>query len=190
MIKLKIILVNEYKRMSKKKKLKIHFEITNSPFGKCVIALFNENICHLSFVTNSLSENIRILKKQWPGAELIRNSKIPILVDEIFSCQCKTLEVVLKGTPFEVKVWRGLLDIPFGQTRSYSELARDIGEEKAVRAVANAVAKNSTAYLIPCHRVIKKDGKIHKYRWGADIKEKLLSFEELLEGRDGLSKYF
>ncbi len=81
------------------------------------------------------------------------------------------------GTGFQKSVWAALCDIPCGQMRNYSELARAIGRPNAARAVAAACAANPIAILIPCHRVIRSDGSISGYRWGVEIKRKLLDWE-------------
>ncbi|MEK9876840.1 MAG: methylated-DNA--[protein]-cysteine S-methyltransferase, partial [Betaproteobacteria bacterium] len=78
-----------------------------------------------------------------------------------------SIEMQLKGTSFQKKVWRELLRIPFGQTRSYQEIAKSIGHARAYRAVGTAVSKNPYLILIPCHRVLKNDGSIGGFAWGA-----------------------
>ena len=86
---------------------------------------------------------------------------------------CKT-----HGTDFQQKVWQELLNIPHGQTKSYKDIAKNIGNEKAVRAVATAIGKNPLMIITPCHRVIGSDGKMHGYAYGLDVKEKLLNLEK------------
>ncbi len=81
------------------------------------------------------------------------------------------------GTPFQQKVWRALIRIPKGQVRTYEDIARSIGNPRAVRAVANAIGANTIPVLVPCHRVIRKDGGIGGYRWGVAQKKKLLKSE-------------
>ncbi len=83
----------------------------------------------------------------------------------------------IKGTNFQINVWKALLNIPKGCVVSYQDVASYIGHPKAFRAVANAIAINPVAYLIPCHRVIAKSGKIHQYRWGAARKKALIGWE-------------
>ena len=83
----------------------------------------------------------------------------------------------LKGTNFQINVWKALLSIPEGWVVSYQDIASYIGHPKAFRAVANAIAINPVAYLIPCHRVIAKSGKIHQYRWGSARKKALIGWE-------------
>lgn len=83
----------------------------------------------------------------------------------------------LSGTAFQRKVWQALLEIPSGTTETYQQVAERIGDPKAVRPLANAVAANPIAVIIPCHRVVRSDGKIGGYRWGEDVKRKLLDRE-------------
>lgn len=86
--------------------------------------------------------------------------------------------ILLEGTDFQKRVWQELLNIPYGQTRTYKEIARAINNEKATRAVATAIGKNPLMIIIPCHRVIGSDGKLRGYAYGVDVKEKLLSIEK------------
>ena len=82
-----------------------------------------------------------------------------------------------EGTNFQQKVWQELLNIPYGQTKTYKDIAKNIGNEKAVRAVATAIGKNPLMIITPCHRVIGSDGKMHGYAYGINLKKKLLDLE-------------
>lgn len=88
------------------------------------------------------------------------------------------LELVLVGTDFQIDVYKTILSIKHGQTKTYQEIAELIGRPKAWRAVANALARNTIAYFVPCHRVIKSDGSMGGYKWGVPLKEKLLAYEK------------
>ncbi len=88
------------------------------------------------------------------------------------------LEMVLKGTKFQQKVWRELAKIPYGKTVSYREIARNVGNEKAVRAVGTAIGRNPIAIIVPCHRVIGTDGSMTGYAYGVELKRKLLDLEK------------
>jgi AraC family transcriptional regulator of adaptative response/methylated-DNA-[protein]-cysteine methyltransferase len=90
-----------------------------------------------------------------------------------------TLPLDIRATAFQRRVWTYLRSIPFGSTRSYSQVARAIGRPGASRAVARACATNPVAVAIPCHRVVREDGGISGYRWGAERKKALLEMEEL-----------
>lgn len=83
-----------------------------------------------------------------------------------------------KGTKFQMTVWNELKNIPYGDTKTYKEIAKSIGKPKAIRAVASAIGKNPIMIIIPCHRVIGSDGKLHGYAYGLDLKKKLLAIEK------------
>ena len=87
------------------------------------------------------------------------------------------LPLDIQGTAFQSRVWRALRQIPLGETSSYSQVARRLGEPRAARAVASACARNHVALLIPCHRVVASDGDLAGYRWGKARKRALLSRE-------------
>jgi AraC family transcriptional regulator of adaptative response/methylated-DNA-[protein]-cysteine methyltransferase len=86
------------------------------------------------------------------------------------------------GTPFELKVWQALREIPYGQTRSYAEVARSVGQPRAARAVGSACARNRVAIVIPCHRVVRRGGDVGGYRWGPERKRQLLALEREQRG--------
>ncbi len=88
------------------------------------------------------------------------------------------LPLDVQGTVFQRRVWQALRDIPVGQTASYAEVARRIGQPKAHRAVAHACANNQVAVAIPCHRVVRSDGNLAGYRWGVERKAELLRRED------------
>ena len=88
------------------------------------------------------------------------------------------IEIEMMGTEFQKKVWKELLNIPYGETRSYKDIATVIGNEKACRAVGNANNKNPIAIIVPCHRVVGSNGGMTGYAGGIDIKEKLLKIEK------------
>lgn len=83
------------------------------------------------------------------------------------------------GTPFQIQVWKALMKIQKGTTKTYAEVAKMIGKPAAIRAVASAIAQNNIAILVPCHRVIRSDGALGEYRWGKELKKKLLQSEQI-----------
>ncbi len=131
-----------------------------------------------------------ILKDEWPKANIIKNSETtrPI-VSAIFNPytvkkrkrgdnqNTGPFHLHIKGTNFQIQVWRALLSIPEGQLVSYQDIASLIGKPRAYRAAANAIAINPVALLIPCHRVIRKSGRIHLYRWGSSRKKAIIAKE-------------
>lgn len=150
-------------------------------FGTCCIAIAQQSVCHLSFVNERNVELVvQQLASEWPKVQLQRNeAETKSFVDTIFAKKVgkNTPNFTLRGTKFQQLVWQKLCEIPVGQTRSYEQVATMLGKPTAVRAVASAIAKNRIAYLIPCHRVIRKSGKIHKYRWGSELKKTILMYE-------------
>lgn len=101
-------------------------------------------------------------------------------LDEYFAGKRKEFDLGLYmgGTDFQRRVWNELIKVPYGTTISYSQLAQNVGNKKAVRAVANAVAANNLAVIIPCHRIIGKDGSLTGYKWGIERKKRLLEHEK------------
>ena len=117
----------------------------------------------------------KVKKFQWALTSYFRGEEVPL-----------SLGLELKGTDFQKKVWLELQRIPFGQTRSYHEIAKSIGHAKAYRAVGTAVSKNPYLILIPCHRVLKNDGSIGGFAWGAEIKKILLDHEKTFSSKVNL----
>lgn len=161
--------------------MQIRYGFHETSFGICCIAITEQSVCHLSFVNERNVELVvQQLVSEWPNAQLQRDeAETKSFVDDIFAKKVvkNTPNFTLRGTEFQQLVWQKLCEIPVGQTRSYEEVAQMIGKPAAVRAVASAIAKNRIAYLIPCHRVIRKSGEIHKYRWGSERKKAILSYE-------------
>ena len=171
----------EFKKMGTGLEISYGFDYT--PFGQCLVALTERGICHLGFVDkDNTSEAFNHLQQAWPEATLIEDqTRISEIVRRIFRLEhpddSHPFHLHLKGTNFQINVWRALLTIPVGSILSYQDIAAHIGHPKAFRAVANAIAINPVGYLIPCHRVISKSGKIHQYRWGSARKKAILGWE-------------
>ncbi len=159
----------------------IRYGIHPTPFGKCVIATTERGICHLSFVQTSEGEAIDQLVAEWQQARMIEDyrSTVP-LIEPIFDLHHhlrKPLNIHLRGTNFQLKVWEALLQVPAGTVTTYEGIAARIGKPSATRAVGTAVGHNPIAVLIPCHRVIRKVGEFGNYRYGALRKKALLARE-------------
>lgn len=155
-----------------------------TPFGMCLIGCIqNYNICYLAFTQNELPEQLAPLQRAWPHAQLEPHQEFTqTLVDQLFKhdAQLDTLELAIAGTPFQEAVWQALLAITAGTTTTYEAIAQQIGRPTAVRAVASAIGANNIAWLIPCHRVVRKDGGLGGYRWGITHKHHMLAFEKKL----------
>src|SRR5215216_7721902 len=160
----------------------IRYGIHLTPFGKCLIGLTEHGICHLGFVQTSEGDAIDNLVAQWKEAKMIEDYRsTAALVEPIFSLRfsdrIKPLNLHLRGTNFQLKVWEALLQIPAGAVTTYEGLAQRIGQPSASRAVGTAVGHNPIAVLIPCHRVIRKVGDFGNYRYGPERKKALLTRE-------------
>lgn len=169
----------EYKRRGRG--LEIIYGCHPSPFGWCLIAMTQRGICALRFLPEEERGQLPgPLAAEWPAAKFREDpaATLPV-IEKIFSRDGAGggLHLDLRGTNFQMQVWRALLAIPPGMLVSYQDVAESIGRPEAVRAVAGAIAKNPVAYLIPCHRVIRKTGEIHNYRWGAERKRALIGWE-------------
>jgi AraC family transcriptional regulator of adaptative response/methylated-DNA-[protein]-cysteine methyltransferase len=163
--------------------LKISYGFCESPFGECLLATTKRGICYFGFVEKGgRSEILNQLYQTWSGSGFEENpTDICSIVKDIFrSDQQKSahpFNVQIKGTNFQINVWKALLNIPKGCVVSYQDVASYMGHPKAFRAVASTIAINPVAFLIPCHRVIAKSGKIHQYRWGSARKKALIGWE-------------
>ena len=161
----------------------IHWTVTDSVLGKALVAATERGICAVALAD---SEQVLLaeLQSEFPGAVLnpVADGDRVIAatvkqVAESLSGKPVLTSVELIGTAFQHKVWQALMTIPKGQTRSYAELAEQLGMPKAARAVARACASNKVAVLVPCHRVIRGDGSLGGYRWGLPLKDAILRQE-------------
>jgi AraC family transcriptional regulator of adaptative response/methylated-DNA-[protein]-cysteine methyltransferase len=159
----------------------IRYGLHDTPFGRCLLALTDKGICHLSFVDGDTGPVLDVLRAQWPGAQLQPDAAgTHAVAARLFSRTPDAgapLHLWVRGTNFQVKVWEALLRIPAGALVSYGDVAAALGTPQASRAVGSAVANNHIAYLIPCHRVIRQTGVIGDYRWGGTRKKAMLAWE-------------
>ena len=163
----------------------VRYGLHASPFGKCLVAVTERGICHLGFVPTSEGVAIDNLVADWKNARMIEDNRgTAPLIEPIFDLRVsdrgKPLNIHLRGTNFQLKVWEALLKIPTGAVTTYEGLAERIGRPTASRAVGSAVGHNPIAVLIPCHRVIRKVGEFGNYRYGALRKKALLAYESVI----------
>lgn len=156
----------------------IEYGIHESPFGAAFIAATPRGLCALSFLSATQPDlPLRELRKRWPHAHVTENaSATRPFAQAAFNGNTK-LSLFLKGTNFQIRVWEALLRVPPGHAVTYEDIARDIGQPTAMRAVGAAVGQNPIAYLIPCHRVLRKSGVFGEYHWGAPRKKAILAWE-------------
>ncbi len=165
----------------------IYIKDYESPVGEILLGSYDGKLCLSDWRYRKMRSTIdtRIQKKL--HAQYVENSSEVIeqtitQFEEYFAHKRKVFDIplLMLGTDFQKSVWEGLLKIPYGTTASYLELAKNIGNEKAVRAVASANGANAISILIPCHRIIGSDGSLTGYAGGLDVKKKLLEIENNL----------
>jgi O-6-methylguanine DNA methyltransferase len=164
----------------------IYYSCFDSPFlEKVFVASTEKGVCFVDFVRTEKA-CMKRLKERFRG-EIVRDDKKNknvldqlkrYLKGELRRFDCK---LDFRGTPFQKKVWSALAKIPYGQTRSYGDIARAIGRPKAFRAVGSANGRNSIPLIIPCHRVIASDGGLGGFGHGLKAKKQLLDFEKTHE---------
>jgi AraC family transcriptional regulator of adaptative response/methylated-DNA-[protein]-cysteine methyltransferase len=164
--------------------LKITYGFARSPFGAALIAETDRGICHLSFTGDEGRERaIHALRAEWPAAKFERgDARIRKLAETIFardpgSSSRRRLRALVRGTPFQLRVWRALLRVPSGCLTTYGRLGNAIAQTSAARAVGSAVGANPIAFIIPCHRVIRETGVLGNYRWGPVRKRAMIGWE-------------
>jgi AraC family transcriptional regulator of adaptative response/methylated-DNA-[protein]-cysteine methyltransferase len=160
----------------------IEYGTSPSPFGECLIAQTPRGLCWLSFpAAGGVKPALADLKRRWPASDLRENKSRAAKTGKLLfgrkTAKGTKLNLVLRGTPFQLKVWEALLRVPQKALVSYGTLARSIGKPGASRAVGTAVGQNPIGYLIPCHRVIRETGVLGNYRWGSARKKAILGWE-------------
>jgi AraC family transcriptional regulator, regulatory protein of adaptative response / methylated-DNA-[protein]-cysteine methyltransferase len=159
--------------------MRIAYGLHDTPFGPALVAATPRGVCAIRFIAGTVEDEVARLAGEWPGAELAYDADATAAVAQhAFTREADAaLPLYVRGTNFQLQVWKALLAVPEGAVVSYEQLAERIGRPRAVRAVASAVAANPIAYLIPCHRVIRKLGVFGGYRWGSARKRAILGWE-------------
>lgn len=168
----------EYKNGGKN--LHINYSFAESPFGNIIVASTAKGICYMAFADEA-QQAFEALQQHFPNAQF---RQVVDLVQQnalyIFTHDWKKLNQIklhLKGTDFQLKVWETLLRIPMGQLTTYGDIARQIENPNASRAVGTAIGSNPVAFLIPCHRVIQSTGVFGGYMWGSTRKTAIIGWE-------------
>lgn len=179
-VNLEAVTPQEYKE--KGSGIRIDYGFHNTPFGECIIGVTGRGICHLSFLQeDNRSTAVEELEKAWENATVREHSRnTEVMANAIFNRKPgrqEKLSVLVKGTNFQVKVWNALLEVPYGNVTTYQSIARHIELPNALQAVGSAVGANPIAYLIPCHRIIRKNLIIGEYHWGTERKKAMLGWE-------------
>lgn len=168
--------------------VEINWGFFDSPFGQMLAMATKRGLCGIGFVGESSKTVIfDDFKSRWPNAVYIENKVILKSLIETLIIGKGTINIHLIGAPFQIKVWEALMNIPTGFVTTYSDIAKAIDNKAAVRAVGTAVGKNPISWLIPCHRVLRKNGELGGYHWGIDLKTALLARESAQFEGDDLS---
>jgi AraC family transcriptional regulator of adaptative response/methylated-DNA-[protein]-cysteine methyltransferase len=158
----------------------IEYSFHISPFGEILIASTDKGICFVWFADDQPSA-IAELEKRFPLAQF--EHKAANCQQEVMhffnndSATWPRINLHLKGTEFQIKVWKAVLEIPLGKLTNYIEIAKEINQPNASRAVGTAIGKNPIALLIPCHRVVQTNGQLGGYRWGLERKASIIKWE-------------
>ncbi|NOT74670.1 MAG: methylated-DNA--[protein]-cysteine S-methyltransferase [Cyclobacteriaceae bacterium] len=164
--------------------ISIQYGFHETPFGTSLIGTTDRGVCWLSFVNIGDDPKIELdkMKDHWNQSVFHQDQALTSkFTDQIFgserSASQNKIHVFVKGTNFQIKVWEALLRLPMGSVTTYQNIAEKIKNPKAMQAVGSAVGSNHIAYLIPCHRVIRKDGILGEYRWSAPRKKSIIGWE-------------
>jgi AraC family transcriptional regulator of adaptative response/methylated-DNA-[protein]-cysteine methyltransferase len=163
--------------------MRLRYAIVDCPLGRLLVAGTERGLSAVSLADDDARLE-KALREEYPAAEIRRDDVglgpwVRALLRHLDGEEPHLdLPLDVQATAFQWRVWRELRRIPFGQTRSYGEIARELGQPTAARAVARACATNRVSILIPCHRVIAEDGRLAGYRWGIERKRALLAREE------------
>lgn len=191
---LEAVTPQEYKQ--KGSGIRIEYGIHETQFGLCLIGVTERGICWLTFIASDGDPKIELekMKEHWHNSIFHQDQNLTNeFINKIFPSPLPLslgrgvseergrgegkLHVFVKGTNFQVKVWEALLKIPMGDVITYQGIAQQIQSPQAMQAVGSAVGSNHIAYLIPCHRVIRKDGILGEYRWSSARKKSIIGWE-------------
>jgi len=160
--------------------LHINYSFAESPFGNIIVASTSKGICHIAFYDD---ENIALanLQRQFPAAQyqqiLDKEQQNALFIFSHDWSKLHQIKLHLKGTDFQLKVWEALLKIPMGKLATYGNIAKQLQNPNASRAVGTAIGDNPVAFLIPCHRVIQSSGALGGYHWGVNRKTAIIGWE-------------
>lgn len=166
--------------------LKIYYGIHPCPIGMMLLAQTGKGICELAFGSvERLNREAEDLQRRWPAAQIFHDPhRTAPTAARLFNPghreqggQKTEFQLFVKGTNFQVNVWRALLRIPEGSLISYKQLAQMTGNPTAIRATASAVGANPVSYLIPCHRILRTSGELGGYHWGIERKRALIAWD-------------
>jgi AraC family transcriptional regulator, regulatory protein of adaptative response / methylated-DNA-[protein]-cysteine methyltransferase len=171
---------------SKGEGLTLSWGLHETPFGEGLYVMSPRGLAGLAFAqanASSRQDALLDMKSRWPKARFLEDAAASAdLAARLYTRDPGEITVSLAGTPFQLQVWKALLQIPEGRAVTYSDIAAHVGRPKAVRAVGTAVGRNPISYLIPCHRVLRLSGALGGYHWGVDRKRAMIAWESAKAG--------
>lgn len=152
-----------------------------SPVG-LFVALSHEGVFFEAAFTDSPEAFTADMQALYPALSFNgSNAGLDSIIASLFTPDhypaIKPIDIALSGTDFQIRVWQQILKLPLGHTESYSDITAKLGDMGAIRAVGAAIGQNKLAFIVPCHRVVTKDGMAHQFKWGLETKKKLLNWE-------------
>lgn len=161
--------------------LKITSGIQKTPWGNCLISQVEDALCGFHF-WDSKGNVLEVLQSYWPGCDICYDEEqtadwVPFAIKLLQGEDAEGKKLLLMGTPFQVMVWKALIEIEPGKVCSYQDIAIKIKCPRAIRAVGTAIGRNPISLVIPCHRVIREDGDLGGYAWGLERKKALIDYE-------------
>lgn len=160
--------------------LTINYSFAESPFGKIIVASTPKGVCYMAFEQDEGRALVDLVAR-FPNADYHQRTDAlqqqALLIFQKDWQQLDQIKLHLAGTPFQLKVWESLLKIPMGALSTYGDIARRIGSPQSARAVGTAIGSNPVGFLIPCHRVIQRSGKVGGYMWGPSRKSAMIGWE-------------
>lgn len=155
-----------------------------SPFGLALVMVTDRGLAGLAFADDEGGRDACFddMARRWPNAHYVQDQEATApFIARVFDARRwsaqEPLRVVLIGSDFQIRVWQSLLKIPFGKAVTYSDVACDIGQPKASRAVGAAIGRNPISFVVPCHRALGKSGALTGYHWGLTRKRAILGWE-------------
>lgn len=162
----------------------LHYAPLTTPIGEFLVVASPKGLCSLRLIADGgLPKVLKEVRRDFPDATLLANDKavapLAAMIDAVIAGRLPAVKVPLdmRGTPFQQRVWKTLVRLPWGKTLTYSELAAKAGSPLAVRAVASACANNPVMFVVPCHRILRKGGGLGGFYWGLEMKRQLLERE-------------
>jgi AraC family transcriptional regulator of adaptative response/methylated-DNA-[protein]-cysteine methyltransferase len=166
-------------RKIKRATITLHYGFHRTPFGPVFAAVYDNSLCALGFVDDHNDKNVDERARLWPHSHFISApEQSKAFVADVFSPEPRRFALTLFGTPFQLRVWQALMNVPAHRRSSYGALASAIGQPAAARAVGKALGHNPLAVVVPCHRIVSSQGQLTGYHWGLERKKALLDWEQ------------